>query len=313
MSLKTERASPGRLLHRLKNDLIFWFMLLPSLFVLIAVAYIPMFGIIVAFKDYNYRDGIFFSPWSGLRNFEFLFKSGKLGMLTSHTVLYNIVFIVTGTVAAVSIAIMISEIGSRHFKKITQSMIFLPNFMSWVIISTLLYNILHVDYGVLNTFLRAFGAPPVDVFTNAKVWYFLLPLLRIWKSAGFGSVIFFAAIMSIDQEFYESAKLDGAGRFQEIRFITLPMILPTIVILTLLDLGSILRGDFSMFYQLVGRNGLLFKTTDILDTFVFRALMHNNDIGLASAVGFYQSIFCFIVIMLVNRLVRWIQPEYALF
>lgn len=283
------------------------------MFILIAVSYVPMLGIIIAFKDYNYRDGIVFSPWNGLKNFEFLLKSGKLGMLTSHTVLYNLVFLVTGTIAAVSIAIMISEIGNRHFKKITQSLIFLPNFMSWVIINALLYNILHVDYGVLNTVLRAFGAPTVDVYTNANIWYFLLPFLRIWKSAGFGSVIYFAAIMSIEQDYYESAKLDGANLFQEIRHITLPMIVPTIIILMLLDLGGILRGDFSMFYQLVGRNGLLFKTTDILDTFVFRALMINNDIGLASAVGFFQSVFCFVVIMLVNRLVKWVHPEYALF
>ena len=288
-------------------------MLLPSALLLLAFSYIPMIGIIIAFKDYNYHGGILFSPWNGFVNFEFLLRSHKLTLLIYNTVLYNIIFIITGTIVSVIIAIMISEIGGKTFKKITQSMIFLPNFMSWVIVGALLYNFFNVDYGVLNTALQALGVPKLDVYSDPGIWYFLLSLFKIWKGAGFGSVIYFAAIMGVEQDMYESAKLDGANLFQEVRYITLPALTPTIVILTLLNLGYILRGDFSMFYQLVGTDGLLFNTTDIIDTFVFRTLVHDMDIGLASSAAFFQSVFCFLFIILVNRIVKWVQPDYSLF
>lgn len=312
--LTKDKAKPrNRFALRIRGNAPFWLMLTPSMLLLLAFAYIPMIGIMIAFKDYNYHGGILFSPWSGLKNFEFLLHSNKLTLLVGNTVLYNVLFIITGTIASVVIAIMISEIGGRAFKKITQSMIFLPNFMSWVIVGALLYNIFNVNYGIFNTALRAVGASKIDIYSEPEAWYFLLPLFKIWKDAGFGSVIYFAAIMGIEQDMYESAKLDGANLFQEIKHITLPMLIPTIVILTLLNLGYILRGDFNMFYQLVGTNGLLFNTTDIIDTYVFRALVHNNDIGLASAAAFIQSVFCFLFIILVNRIVKWVQPDYSLF
>jgi len=300
-------------LARTHSYSVFYAMVLPAFAVLFAFSYIPLFGIIVAFKDYNYRDGIWGSPWSGMKNFQFLFRSGKLGLLINNTLLYNIIFIIMGMVFAVLLAILVSEVRSKWFKKIAQSATFLPNFMSWVIISTIFYNMVHPRLGVINTLMKALGEAPVDVYTKTGIWYWLLPVLRIWKTAGFGSIIYFAAIMGIDQECYESAKLDGANVFQEIWHITLPMLKPTIVIVTLLNLGGILRGDFDMFYQIIGNNGLLFKSTDIIDTYVFRTLMRTNDIGMSSAAGFFQSLFCFVFILIVNLLVKRIEPDYALF
>lgn len=297
----------------LKRDLVFWLMLLPSFAVLFAIAYVPMFGIVVAFKNFNYRDGLFRSPWIGLDNFAFLFNSGKLELLIRNTLLYNIIFIITGTIFSIAIAIIISEIGSRTFKKITQSAIFLPYFMSWVIISTIFYNLVHPNFGVLSALVRSFGGGSLDLYLNTRVWYWLLPLMRIWRNAGFGSIIYFAAIMGIDQECYESARIDGTNVYQEIWHITLPLLRPTIVILTLLSIGGILRGDFEMFFQIIGNNGILFRTTDIIDTYVFRTLAVTNDFGMSSAAGFFQSIFCFVFIVVCNKIVKIIEPEYALF
>ena len=309
---KPKPSLPSRLLGGKENG-VFWLMLIPTFIFLVAFNYAPMFGIVVAFKNYNYRDGILGSPWYGLKNFDFILKSGKLTLLVQNTLLYNIVFIITGTVSAILIAVLVSEIKSKYFKKFSQSFTFLPNFMSWVIISSIFRGMTHPTYGFISAIVRSLGGNFVDIYSSTAIWYWLLPLLRIWKSAGFGSVIYLSAIMSLDQECYESAKLDGANVFQEVWYITLAMLRPTIVILTLLNLGGIMRGDFDMFYQIIGNNGLLFKSTDIIDTFVFRALMRTNDIGMASAAGLLQSVFCFIFILLCNKLVKIVEPDYALF
>lgn len=303
----------NKLFAKSKGQGIFWLMILPTIIIVIALAYVPMFGVIVAFKEYNYGGGILFSPFNGFKNFEFFFNSGKALLITLNTLSYNIVFIVTGTISSITLAIMISEIGGKYFKKFTQSVIFLPSFMSWVIISTIFYNFMNIDYGVLNTFLRSIGQPPYEVYTNTDIWRLILPTMKIWKTAGFGSIVYFAAIMGIDQECYESAEIDGANIFHKTWHITIPMLVPTIVVLTLLSLGGIMRGDFDMFYQLVGNNGMLFTTTDVIDTYVFRSLIQSHDIGMASAAGLYQSIFCFIFIVAANKIVKIAKPEYSLF
>ena len=297
----------------LKENGVFFIMLLPSALLTIMLCYIPMFGIIIAFKEYNFRDGMFGSKWSGLKNFEFFFKSGKAWLITRNTLLYNLVFIITGTIIAIMLAIFISEVGGKYYKKIAQSAVFLPNFMSWVIISTIAYNIFNPDYGTLNTLRKFIGLSSIDVYSKSAYWYFILPILNIWKAAGWGSIIYFAAIMGIDQECYEAGEIDGANIFQKTWHITLPMLKPTVTILTLLSIGGILRGNFDMFYQLIGNNGILFNSTDIIDTYVFRSLLNNQDIGMSAAAGLYQSMFGFILIWGVNRIIRKISPEYALF
>lgn len=306
---RAELRLSNRILRSIRKNYIFCLMLLPSFVMLVMFAYVPMAGITVAFRNYNFTDGLFRSPWIGMRNFEFLFLSGRLQMLIMNTIYYNIVFLVTNTIFAITIAIFISEIKSRYFKKIGQSLIFLPNFMSWVVIASIFYGLTHPHMGFISNLFRE----PLMLQADPYVWRWLMPVLNIWRSAGFGSVIYLAAIMSLDQECYEAARIDGANVFQEIWHITLPMLRPTIVILTLLSLGGILRGNFDMFFNMIGNNGLLFRTTDIIDTFVFRTLVVNTNIAMASAAGFFQSVFCFIFIVICNSIVKIIEPDYALF
>lgn len=286
---------------------------LPSILVCFLMAYVPMFGIILAFKSLNYKQGILGSAWVGLNNFRFFFISGKALSVTANTMLYNILFITATTISAVFIAILVAEMGGKAFKKTAQSIMFLPYFISWVVVGALMYNIFNVDNGLVNHYIKGFGAEPLDIYQTSWYWYIILPVLRIWKFAGYSSIIYLAAIMGIDSELYEAATIDGANRFQKIRLITLPLLKPTIIILLMLSLGGILRGDFDMFYQLIGANSMLYKSTDVIDTFVFRSLIGNGDIGMTSAAAFYQSVLCFVFITATNGIVKKINSDYALF
>ncbi|HEX3043449.1 MAG TPA: ABC transporter permease subunit [Bacillota bacterium] len=300
-------------LHEIKKNKVLYLIFLPVAIYYLVFAYLPMAGIVVAFKEFNYRDGLFFSPWNGLKNFEYLYTSGKLWMVTKTTIIYNVVFLSLYTFFSLLIAILISEIKSKFFKKTTQSFLFLPYFISWVVVSAFVYNFFNYDYGLVNNVLKFFGKNPLNIYSNPTSWYFLLPFLYVWKWVGFGSVLYLAAIMGFDQECYEAADIDGANAFQKIRYITLPLLKPTVIILLLLGVGRILRGEFDMFYNLIGNNGLLFDATDIIDTLVFRALMGIQDFGMASAGGFYQSVLCFVIILVVNAVVKKYDKDYALF
>lgn len=288
-------------------------MFVPVAVYYILFAYIPMAGIVVAFKDFNYRDGILFSPWNGIANFRYFFVSGKAWQVTVNTVMYNVIFLAAYTIFSIMVAIMISELSGKLFKKITQSFMFLPYFISWVVVSAFMYNFFNYDYGLVNNFMRSLGSEPVNIYSDPSYWYILLPVLYLWKWVGFGSVLYLSAISGIDQECYEAATIDGANMFQKIFKITLPLLKPTVIILLLLGVGRILRGEFDMFYNLIGNNGLLIDSTDIIDTLVFRSLMGTQDFGMASAAGFYQSVLCFIIIMIVNTIVRKVDSESALF
>lgn len=288
-------------------------MLAPTAILVFIFSYLPMLGLIIAFKNYNYRLGILGSPWVGFENFRFFFISGKAFLVTWHTVFYNLLFFAASNVVSLLLAVFFSETGSKIYKKVTQSIVFLPNFVSWVIVAALIYNIFNFDYGVLNTFIKLFGGKPVDIYSNPQMWYFLLPIFKVWKTAGWGSVLYFAAISGIDQECYESAEIDGATVFQKVWHITIPMLVPTMVILALLALGSIVYGDFDMFYQIIGNNGLLFNTTDIVDTFVFRSVLSSQELGMVSAASFYQSVLGFIIVFASNLLIKKVQPESSIF
>lgn len=288
-------------------------MFLPLALFYILFAYIPMGGIIVAFKDFNYQGGILFSPWNGFDNFRFFFASGKAWQVTTNTIMYNVTFLAVYTLFSIMVAIMISEMSNKHFKKLSQSFMFLPYFISWVVVSAFVYNLFNYDYGLINNILKTFGQQPVDIYSNPGYWYLLLPVMYLWKWVGFGSVLYLAAISGIDQECYEAATIDGCNAFQKITRITIPLLKPTMIMLILLGIGRILRGEFDMFYNLIGNNGLLMDATDIIDTLVFRSLMGTQDFGMASAAGFYQSVLCFVVIMVVNSIVRKVDSESALF
>jgi putative aldouronate transport system permease protein len=257
--------------------------------------------------------GVFGSPWVGFDNFRFFFTSGFAASITRNTILYNTVNIVTCHGLAILIAIIITEMNGKYYKKTFQSFMFLPYFISWVIVGAFAYNFFNFEHGTLNTFLKSINWQPIDIYGTPGYWIFIIPLLNSWKWVGYVSVMYIAAIMGIDNECYEAADIDGANIFQKITSITIPSITPTIVIMMLLQVGRLLRGDFEMFYQLIGNNGILFPATDVIDTFVFRSLLNSQDIGMPAAAGLYQSLLCFIIIMVVNKLVKKASNDLALF
>jgi len=300
-------------LFELRKNRVLFVMLLPAIFYFVIFRYIPMIGVYMAFTKYDYIGGIFGSPFVGMNNFRFLYISGALYNITKNTVLYNIAFLITGNISQVMVAIFISEIPGRYYKKVTQSLMFLPYFVSYVLVGFVVYNILNYETGLLNSILISLNCEPVNLYGSVGAWKYILVLFNIWKGIGYGSVIYLAAIMGIDREIYEAAKIDSANIFQQTRYITIPMLKPTFIILLLLQLGNILRGQFELFYQIIGSNGTLYKATDIIDTYVFRALVNSFDVGMGTAVGLYQSFFGFVLIMTVNAVVKKISPDYALF
>lgn len=314
MRTKQKAAAPkGSLWKNIKRNRTRLLMLLIPATMAIIFCYIPMPGVIIAFKKYNYMDGIFGSPWNGLENFRYLLISKKLWSLTRNTLLYNIVFIFTGTVAQVGLAIILNEMLHLKFKKVAQSFMFLPHFISWVVVATIMLNIFG-DHGVLNQILNGLGLESYNIYAyeNANAWPIVMVLLKIWKSAGYGSVVYLAAIVGISPDIHEAAKIDGANIWQRIWRITIPCLKPTIIIMTLLAVGGIFRGDFGMFYQLVKGQHLL-ETSDVLDTYIYRTMMSTSNMGWSAAAGLYQSVLCFITINTVNFIVKKVDPDYALY
>jgi len=300
-------------LKKLRKNRVFLLMLLPAVIYTLVFSYYPMTGIVLAFKKYSYAGGIWGSPWNGIDNFKFFFQSGQAGLVTRNTVLYNALFIVVNTVVQMSVAIFLTEIRSKRYRKVAQSMMFLPYFISWVIVGVISFNIFGSDYGFLNNLITSLGGEKILFYTTPEVWPFILLFFNIWKNVGYGSVMYLAALMGIDTSIYEAAEIDGANAFQRITKITIPMIMPTTIILFLLSIGGIFRGNFDMFYNLVGNNGLLYNYTDVIDTLSFRALISSNNFGMASAIGFFQSVLCFITVVTVNKLVSKYDKDYTLF
>lgn len=301
------------ILTELRKNKALFLMLIPAVTLVIVLCYIPMAGIILAFKNFRYNLGIFGSPWAGLSNFRFFFLSGTGWTVTRNTILFNLVNLISTQILAIVIAIFLNEIRGIVFKKLTQSIIFLPYFISWIIVGVFAYNIFNYESGILNGLLKGIGAKPVNVYGEPSLWWFIIPSFNAWKWVGYTSVIYIAAITSIDAECFESADIDGANIFQKTYYITLPSISRTIIVMLLLNISRILRGDFQMFYQLVGNNGQLFGATDVIDTFVFRSLVTGGDLSMSSAATFYQSILCFVIIVLVNGVVRKVDADSALF
>lgn len=300
-------------IQELAKNRVLYIMFIPIFLYYIAFAYLPMTGIVMAFKEFNNRDGLWMSPWIGFKNFEFFFFSGKALQVTLNTALYNLLFLTCYTVFSVMVAVFVAETKGRYFKRIAQSSMFLPYFISWVVVSSMVYNFFNFDYGVFNNILRSIGLKPMNLYSTPSYWYAFLPFMYTWKWVGYGSVLYLAAIMGIDAEIYEAATIDGANMSQKTFLITLPAIRSTIIILILLGIGRIMRGEFDMFYNLIGNNGVLIDATDIIDTLVFRSIMGTQDFGMASAAGLYQSVLCFVIILTVNTIVRRIDKDYALF
>lgn len=300
-------------LYDLSHNRTKWLMLLPAAVAVILMCYIPMAGIVLAFKEYNYHDGIFGSPWVGLENFRYFFQSGKAFTTTRNTILYNIAFLFVNTFLEIVCAILLSELAGKWFKRITQSVMFLPYFISWVVVGAFIYNMLNYEFGAVNTLLRQLGMEPVDIYSKKALWPFLLVAASAFKSVGYGTVMYLASIMNIDGQLFEAADLDGANMWQKIKYITLPCIRPTVVILFLLAIGTIMKGDFQMFWQVTGNNPMVLDVTDVIDTYVTRSLLNLQEFGMTSAAGLYQSVFSFILVLIANRIVKKVEPDYALF
>lgn len=299
--------------RELRRNRTLFLMVLPAMLIVFVFSYLPMSGLVLAFKDYRFNLGVFKSPWNGLENFRFLFASGTGWLITKNTILYNLLNLLTSQALAIIIAICLSEMVRIRWKKAFQSMIFFPYFISWVIVGTFVYNIFNYETGLMNTILTACGMDPVNVYSMPGVWPVIICLFNSWKWCGYNSVVYIAAITGLDVECYEAAKIDGANIFQRIRYITLPGIRPTIITMLLLNVGRILRGDFEMFFQIVGNNGQLFNATDVIDTYVFRSLTTSGNMGMTAAATLYQSVLCFVIIMVVNEIIRKIDADNALF
>jgi putative aldouronate transport system permease protein len=273
-----------------------------------------MFGLIIAFKNIDFSKGILNSPWAGLDNFRFLFQTSDAFLITRNTILYNVVFIILGTISALLIAIMLNEIRSRFFSRFFQTIILIPALISTVIVAYIGYSFFSEDAGILNKFvLPALGLHSVSWYTTVNLWPIILTIFYLWKNVGLLSIIYFASLIGIDKEYYEAAKLDGASLWQQIKNITLPLMRPVITMMLILAVGKIFYSDFGLFYQLPMNSGLLFSATQTIDTYVYRGLMQIGDIGMSSAAGFYQSIVGFVLVMLSNIVVNRIDKESALF
>lgn len=303
----------GTFFDKLKEYKILLLMLMPVFIYYIVFRYVPMVGAILAFKKYDFSLGMFKSPWCGWDNFKFFFNSGQAWTVTKNTVLYNAAFISVDTVLQLFVAIFISEITIKSYKRITQGIMLMPHFISWVVVGTFVYNIFSYDYGILNAILKFFGKEPINAYTEVGMWKYILVAFNAWKSVGYGSVVYLAAIMGIDSEMYEAATIDGAGIWRRTFSVTIPTLVPTVITLTLLSIGRIFRGNFQLFYQIIGENGLLYNATDVIDTFAFRALMRSSEYGMSAAVGLYQSVMCFVLIVVVNAVVKKIDSDSALF
>jgi putative aldouronate transport system permease protein len=304
-----------------KRSLPFLLMLLPGVALLFAFNYLPMLGIFISFKNMRFfSDNIFVnffqSDWVGLDNFKFFFNTPDAFNITRNTVLYNLVFIILGVIIPITCAIALNELLNGRLAKFYQSSMLLPYFLSWVVVSYLLYAFLNPDYGVINRMLHdVFKMETVDWYSNLKVWPFLFCLLNVWKYSGYGTVIYLAAITGISSEYYEAAAIDGATKWQQITKITIPNLRQIICVLTILALGRVFTGDFGLFFQssMSLGGGLLKPVGDVIDTYVYNSLLQLGDVGMSSAASLYQSVVGCILIVLSNLLVRKIDKESALF
>ena len=288
-------------------------MTLPALIKLIIFSYVPMFGIILAFKDLNYRQGIMGSPWTGLKNFEFFFKSEAAWRITRNTLGMNAIFIVSTIAVGVLFAVLLFRIHNQKAPlKFYQSTMFFPYFLSWVVVAFLLNSVIGTN-GILTHTLNAFGVR-VNYMTTPNYCPFILTVVNIWKGAGYNSLIYYAVLLGIDQSLYEAAELDGASNFQVMKRIQIPQLIPMIILNFLLAVGNIFKADFGMFYFLPGsQNTFTLAATDVIDTYAFRALKDMGNMSMSAAVGMYQSVVGFVLILLANYAVKRYDPETSLF
>ena len=301
-------------MRKLKRFIPFYIMMIPGLPYLFINNYIPLTGLQLAFKKFKYNEGIFNSPWVGMKNFSFLFKTNDAWVLFRNTLGYNLLFLVINTVLAIAVAILLNEVRSAFVRKMSQTVVLIPFLLSYVVISYIVYALLGQSGGMVNnSILKPLGMEPVSWYTKPKYWPLILTLVQAWKAFGYNSIIYYATIIGFDKSLYEAAAVDGAGVWKRIWFITMPMLKATVITLTLMSIGRMFYSDFGLFYQVPMNSGMLQKATTTIDTYVYRGLMESNDIGRAAAAGFLQSILGFVTVLTANTVVRKIESENALF
>lgn len=298
---------------RLRKNATRLLMAAPAVIWIFLFSYIPMFGLVIAFQDYRFDKGIFGSTWVGLQNFRFLVSTEDGFRMTFNTLFMNGLFIITNTVASITVAILLYRIQRRFVTRFYQATMFFPYFISWVIVQAFVFALLNSDTGLINQQLTRMGAEPVQWYSSPEHWRWILTVANLWKSVGFWSIVYFAGMMAISPELYEAAQVDGANGWQQTLYITLPLLVPLVIINVLLSIGRIFYADFGLFYIVTRDQGLLYKTTDVIDTYVFRGLQRTGKIGMASAAGFYQAVVGFVLVFLSNWIVRRIDPDRSLF
>ena len=292
-----------------KKNLPLTMMALPGIILMILFKYLPLSGIVLAFKQYNIRDGIFGSAWNGLKNFEYLFRTKDAWIITRNTLGYNLMFIVLDLVLAVTMAIILNELHQKRAAKVYQTIFMAPYFLSWVVVSFIAYSLLSVDNGFIN---RALGLN-VTWYSQTSAWPVILVVFQIWKTLGYSTVMYLGSIVGISNDYYEAALMDGATKWQQIKYITLPSLKGMMIVLTILAIGKIFYADFGLFYQLPRNSGPLFPVTNVIDTYVYRALKENGNIGMSAAASLYQSLVGFVLVLTSNFIVRKIDKDSALF
>ncbi|AYE33960.1 ABC transporter permease [Clostridium septicum] len=314
---KKERVSKKQRFKRFKNNKELLLLTVPGTIWFLIFAYLPMFGVIIAFKDWKIHGGflesLVKSEWVGLKNFKFLFQSSDAWLITKNTVAYNLVFIILGIVIPVTLAILLKELLNKRGSKFYQSSMFLPYFLSWVVVSYCLYAFLSPEKGYINGVLSSFGVDTVSWYTEPKFWPFIIIFMSQWKGIGYGTVVYLAAICGIDKTYYEAAIIDGANKWQQIKHITIPLLKPVLIIMFITAIGGMFRSDFGLFYQLPKNSGALYPVTNVIDTYVYRGLMNLGNIGMSSAAGLYQSFVGLVLILVTNGIVRKVDSENAFF
>ncbi|HHV10887.1 MAG TPA: sugar ABC transporter permease [Clostridiales bacterium] len=313
IALKKKKQIPKKRMSW-RHVLPFYIMTVPGILYLLVDKYIPMYGVMIAFKKLNFQKGIFKSSWTGFDNFKFLFRSRDAWIITRNTLLYNIAFFIVGVTFAIVLAVLINELRSRRASKLYQTVTLLPFLMSWVVIGYLVYAFLSVETGLINkSVIEPMGGDAVNWYQDTRYWPFILIFASTWKSIGYNMIIFLSSIVGISPDYYEAAKLDGASKWQQIKKITLPLLKPTIITLLIISAGQIFRTDFGLFYQVPKNSGALFSVTRTIDVYVYQALLKNSDYAMSSAASVYQSFVGFILIIAVNKIIKKTSPESALF
>ena len=286
--------------------------IVPVLFVFV-FSYLPMFGVLMAFKNYKYDLGILKSPWVGFDNFMYFFNGDDFWRLTRNTLTLNFVFIVVGMLSALIFAIMLYELKSRRTIKIYQTIAITPTFISWVIVGFVSYIFLHPENGIINLVLEKLGMEGIDWYSTPRAWPIILTIFFVWKNAGMDAIIYYATMMGLDAELYEAAALDGANRFKQAIYITIPGIVPVLITMFILKIGNIFRADFGLFYQLTRNCGALYSTTDVMDTYIYRTMRVFGDMSTSAAMGLLQSVVGFVTVIIANAIVKRIDSDKSMF